>query len=381
MIHVEEINDIQRLADDRLLWNALLPQTPGGKLLHSPRLARTLLAALRRPAAAADADRPRRSPAGGNPPPGRASANKRGWATCGRSPIRCTTGAPFYGPIGPNPTATLLAGLRHIARNPPRLGHARPPLGQCQRLRSRPRASGQWSKPAFVLTPKFGNIAPRIELDGSWEDYWNGRDKKWRHNVERCSRRLHESGEVSFIRYRPQGAAAGDGDPRWDLYDACVELAARSWQGGGGETATLSSPGVRQFLRDVHAAAARSGNVDLNLLLLDGRPVAFAYNYICDGQIYGLRKGFDPDFSTLRPGATLDKMMLEDGFRRDNRSYDLGVGSLEVKAPWQTSVATSYRLTHFPAAISRVQLLRLKRWLSGKGILPASPKQRLASAT
>ena len=73
--------------------------------------------------------------------------------------------------------------------------------------------------------------------------------------------------------------------------------------------------------------------------------------------------------------------MLEDGFRRDDRLYDLGVGSLEVKAPWQTSLATSYRLTHFPAAISRVQLLRLKRWLSGKGILPGSPKQRLASAT
>ena len=187
--------------------------------------------------------------------------------------------------------------------------------------------------------------------------------------------------QVSFIRYRPQGAACGDGDPRWDLYDACVELAARSWQSDGGDTATLNSPGIRQFLREVHAAAARSGNVDLNLLLLDGRPVAFVYNYIYDGRIYGLRKGFDPEFSSLRPGATLEKMMLEDAFRRDDRSYDLGVGSLEIKAPWQTSLATSYRLTHYPATISRVQLLRLKRWLAVKGILPASPKQRLASAT
>ena len=35
MIHVEEINDIERLADDRLLWNALLPQTPGAGFFQS----------------------------------------------------------------------------------------------------------------------------------------------------------------------------------------------------------------------------------------------------------------------------------------------------------------------------------------------------------
>ena len=58
--------------------------------------------------------------------------------------------------------------------------------------------------------------------------------------------------------------------------------------------------------------------------------------------------------------------MLEDGFRRGDRAYDLGIGSLAIKRPWQTAVATSYRVTHFPATISRVQILRLKRWLMGR---------------
>lgn len=379
MIHVEEINDIERLADDRLLWNALAPQTPDASFFHSldwlELYWRHFGGQQRLRALIVRADR---QPVGILPLVVCSERTRVGNVRTLTYPLH--DWGTFYGPIGPNPTATLLAGLRHIARTRrdwDMLDLRWVDVDGCDRGRS----ERTMEQVGFCPHAQVWDVAPRIEIDGRWEDYWNGRDKKWRHNVERCSRRLHESGEVSFIRHRPQGAAAGDGDPRWDLYDACVELAARSWQGGGGETATLSSPGVRQFLRDVHAAAARSGNVDLNLLLLDGRPAAFAYNYICDGQIYGLRKGFDPDFSTLRPGATLDKMMLEDGFRRDDRSYDLGVGSLEVKAPWQTSVATSYRLTHFPAAISRVQLLRLKRWLSGKGILPASPKQRLASAT
>ena len=62
----------------------------------------------------------------------------------------------------------------------------------------------------------------------------------------------------------------------------------------------------------------------MNLLLLDRRPVAFVYNYVYDGWIYGLRKGFDPEFAAFRPGLVLEKMMVEDGFRRGDRCVRLG---------------------------------------------------------
>ena len=153
---------------------------------------------------------------------------------------------------------------------------------------------------------------------------------------------------------------------RWDLYDACVDVARRSWQNATDDGTTLCSPEVYDYLRETHAAAARTGCVDMNVLCLDGRPVAFVYNYFYDGRIYGLRKGFDPEFSAIRPGMVLERMILEDGFRRGDTCYDLGVGSLDIKEPWQTAMATSYRFTHFPTTISRVQLLRLKRWLMGR---------------
>ena len=210
------------------------------------------------------------------------------------------------------------------------------------------------------------DVAPRIELKTTWSEYWASREKKWRHNVERCGRRLAELGKVAFVRYRPDGAAGGDGEPCWDLYDACVELARRSWQSAVDDGTTLCSEEIRQYLRDTHEAAARTGSVDMNLLFLDDRPIAFVYNYVLDGRIYGLRKGFDPEFSAVRPGLWLDARMVEDSFRRGDRCYDLGVGSLEVKRPWQTSLAASYRFTHFPATVSRVQLLRLKRWLAAR---------------
>ena len=71
-----------------------------------------------------------------------------------------------------------------------------------------------------------------------------------------------------------------------------MAVAGRSWQGDADDGTTLSHPAVRDFLRDVHAAAARQGAVDLGLLLLAGRPLAFIYHYHYAGRFYGLRKGF-----------------------------------------------------------------------------------------
>ena len=138
----------------------------------------------------------------------------------------------FYGPIGPNPTATLLAGLPH-SPHATRLGHARPSLGRWRRLR--PGADERTMELAGLHPHAKPGTLPRGSRSRAWQDYWSGRDKKWRHNIERCGRRLAEQGEVTFQRYRPEGAGRGDGDPRWDLYDACVEIARRSWQSSGGE--------------------------------------------------------------------------------------------------------------------------------------------------
>ena len=374
MIHVEEINQIERLADRRLLWNALLSQTRGANFFQSldwleiywrhfgagQRLRVLVVSAAG-------------GPVGILPLVVRTESTRVGRVRTLTYPLH--NWGTFYGPIGPNPTATLLAGLRHVGHSPRRLGHARPPLGQRGRLQSgadraddgtgrlSPRQAGLGRGPA---DPDRGHLAgvleqPRQEMAA---EYRALRPPPGR------------TGHGQLRALSARGHAVGDDDPRWDLYDACVEVARRSWQSGVNNGATLSSPEVSEYLRETHAAAARAGGVDANLLLLDGRPVAFVYNYVYDGCVYGLRKGFDPEFAQLRPGLALETRMVEDGFRRADRCYDLGVGSLAVKRAWQTDVAASYRFTYFPGGISRVQLLRLKRWLTGRIKGPAYPACR-----
>ena len=201
-----------------------------------------------------------------------------------------------------------------------------------------------------------------VDLPETWGEYWQARPRKWRENVRRCRRRLGDLGKVEYVRYRPEGISYGDADPRWDLFDACIAIARKSWQSDSSTGNTLCSRQVESFLRDVHEVAVRVGAVDLNLVFVDGRPVAFAYNYHMNGRVFGLRKGYDPEFHAGSPGVVLDHLMLEDGHGRGDVHYDFGVGAIEAKRYWVTSEATSYRMTHFRSGVARSQLLRWKRW-------------------
>ena len=234
MIHVEEINDIQRLADDRLLWNALLPQTPGASFFH--RLDWLELywrhfgdgSGCGPWSSAPTASRWESSPWS-------SATNKRGSATCGRSPIRCTTGA------------LSMARSARIPRRPCWPASAMSPksaaTGTCSTSAGSMStaaiaggANGRWSKSAFVPRPSLGRRPAdrdRRHVGGLLE--WAGR--KWRHNVERCSRRLDESGEVSLVRYRPQGRPAATAIPA-----GTFTTPASIWPRGVGKAAAATTP-------------------------------------------------------------------------------------------------------------------------------------------
>jgi CelD/BcsL family acetyltransferase involved in cellulose biosynthesis len=362
MDRIQEINDIQALTPHRATWNALLSQTRNATFFHSfdwlecywkhfgpgQRL-RVLLHC--------ENDQLR----GILPLVVTNEPTRVGTVRVLTYPLH--DWGSFYAPVGPTPAATLRAGLRHIRQTPRDwdlldLRWVDPNGFEQDQAEQVMRDAGLKSK-----KQAWANMA-EISLAGNWDGYWKSRGKKWRHNVSNCTRRMTELGELRYVRYRPAGEARGDGDPRWDLFDTCVELSRRSWQGSSTSGTTLCHASVHDFLRQAHGIAARCGALDLNLLLSNDKAVAFAYNYFWDGRIYGLRMGFEPGFESCGPGTVLQRMILEDSFRRGDRHYDMGVCYLEGKRPWMTKIATSYHYTHYPVDFSRVQILRAKRWLT-----------------
>jgi CelD/BcsL family acetyltransferase involved in cellulose biosynthesis len=270
----------------------------------------------------------------------------------------------FYGPVGPQPAETLAAGLAHIRRTNRDWDILDLRTVDDERT-DQEQTRGAFAAAGLPSLKAGWNQASVIELDGTWDEYWAARDSHFRGNVRRGERKLRAAGQVTCIRYRPQGEAAGDADPRWDLFDMCVNVAQQSWQGSSSTGTTLSHDSIREFLRDVHVAAVRAGALDLNLLLIDGRPAAFMYNYHYQGHVSGLRMGFDPAVSRDGAGNVLVQSLVRDSFERGDRVLDLGPGYEPYKRHWRTAVVPSYRYSHFAPTALRAQALHIKRRVWG----------------
>jgi CelD/BcsL family acetyltransferase involved in cellulose biosynthesis len=368
MVRVLEINRIEELASLRQEWEDLLRQTPGASFFQSldwlgaywnhfgaGQTLRTIIVL--------EEDRP----VGIVPLVVRNEKSKVGWLRVLTFPLH--DWGSFYGPIGPQPGPTLAAALEHVRRT--RRNWDIVELRWQGFPGADPLESGRAMLAAgFHAYASLWNRAAVVDLEGTWDSYWSGRKRAWLRRFRHDERKLACRGDVSYVRYRPAGRYAGqvgnlshdDGSPRWDLYEACEDIARRSWQNGATNGTTLSHESVRGFLREAHQAAAAAGAVDLNLLLLDGSPVAFIYGYHYSGYVYGLRRGYDAGRAPEGAGNVLLAYTLRDSFARGDRLYDMGVGSLSSKRHFETRVIPVLRYSHYPPLALRTQVLRIKRW-------------------
>ena len=87
-----------------------------------------------------------------------------------------------------------------------------------------------------------------VDFAGGWNQYLAGKSHKARHEMRRVLRRVFDGGDVEYIRHRPNPAREGDGDPRWDLFAMCQQVALASWQATSTTGNTLTHERVRHFL-------------------------------------------------------------------------------------------------------------------------------------
>ena len=365
MAHVIEVNDLEELESYRLTWNALLPLTPRASLFHSLDWLKTFWKffgserRLRVLIVLSDD-----KPIGIVPLCVQTEQYHIGPARVLTYPL--SDWGMWYSPIGPNPSACLFMAMKHLSVTPRDwdmldLRWVGVSPGQSDPTARSLHATGwQARRSAYQQTSL-------VQLDGTdWESYRAGLSAKWRHELGRQQRGLERNFQIHVERHRPLGACRGDSEPRWDLYENCLEIAEQSWQGESTTGNTLSHDHVRGFLRACHEVAARLGMLDMVVLKLDDQPAAFQYNYLYDGRLYGLRMGFDRNYAKYGVGKCLLGWTLEDSFARGDQELDLGIGDFDFKRRFRTTVATSQRYTYYPWQAWRGQGVRLSRWIKSR---------------
>lgn len=275
---------------------------------------------------------------------------------------------PHFGPIGDLPTATLYAAFQYLAGSNRAwdlldLRWINPALDR-GRTANAMRCHGM--TPA--LLPWDGSYA--VELN-QFDQYLEHRSAKFRKTVRRKIRHAERVG-IRFQRYRPAGVVPGNEAPDMLRFEACVELAARTWQGQSETGTTLSHDSVRHYFRDCFMAASCLGMMDLATLERDGRILAFVYNLHHAGRVLGLRIGYDPDFPQLSLGTVLMGCQIRDSCQRGDTLLDLGPGHLEVKRRWITHELPAQRVCHYASRSLSARVLRWGHWWKYMHMRPTS---------
>lgn len=365
MADVVEINSLDELESYRLVWNSLLPNTPRASFFHTydwfatywkhfgqRRQMRVLVI------------RASGTPIGIVPLCVQRERYHVGNVRVLTYPL--SDWGLWYGPIGSNQSAAMFMALRHV-RDTPR-DWDMIDLRWVSAERADRSATGRALR-AAGWNPRKNSYQQNsvVQLsDYDWDSFFASRPKKWRHEIRRQIHALKRDHKVTFHRHRPDGLAFGNGDPRWDLFEDCLDVSRNSWQSQSKSGNTLCHQHVEPFLRDCHAMAAKLGMLDVALLKVDGQSAAFQYNYCYDGKISGLRMGYDQRFSSQGVGNVALNYTLEDSFRRGDSQFDLGVGDFPFKRRLRTHVETSSRFTCYPRLAWRAQGVRLTRWLKSR---------------
>jgi CelD/BcsL family acetyltransferase involved in cellulose biosynthesis len=182
--------------------------------------------------------------------------------------------------------------------------------------------------------------APYVPVEGPFEEYMGGLDRKFRKEIGRLWRRLEERGEAR-VGYE-DGSARLD-----DLLTEGFALEGSGWKDEAG-TAIRSDPTRERFYREVAAWAAERGWLRLAFLRLDERAIAFDFCLEQGGAFYVLKGGFDVEERRLGPGTLLTHHGIERAFERRLASYELLGQADDYKRAWTPHTRERVRFQAFP---------------------------------
>ena len=364
MAQVVEINDPAELSSYRLLWTKLYSETAGASFFHSLDWLETYWRHY------GDRQRLRvlvvyaaESPIGILPLVVRRETTRLGTVRVLTYPL--ADWGSFYGPIGS--TSDGHADCRPGACAATEADWDLIDLRWIDGTEACDRTLRAMEIRGFSATTAVWAKSAQVELDGDM-GHLLGRPQA--HLAEERALCREAAGDctapVEFLRFRPRGAAWGDGDPYWPLYDECEIVGPAQLARKLDDRHHLVARGGATVLRAAHEAAAHAGAADVSLLSVGGVPVAFAYCYQSAGYVYGLRMGFDAEQAHEGAGTvlhgTLDRRQLPT--RRPDRRPGKRISRLQAAL----ADATGRKLPRDPFSLRaepKAQALRLKRWLAG----------------
>lgn len=166
--------------------------------------------------------------------------------------------------------------------------------------------------------------SPYLDINFTWQDYLDSRDKKVRKNWDYFERKLNKEGQVEVLTITDPSSID-------DMLKQAYTIEQSSWKGGQG-SAIANSSNTADFYHDLAQSMSQKGEFQLHFLRLNDKAIAFDYCLIHKDRYSVLKTGYDPAYSKSSPGRVLRKITLKRIYE-DNKFklYDL----LGAKDAWK----------------------------------------------
>jgi CelD/BcsL family acetyltransferase involved in cellulose biosynthesis/peptidoglycan/xylan/chitin deacetylase (PgdA/CDA1 family) len=175
-----------------------------------------------------------------------------------------------------------------------------------------------------------------LGLPDSWENYLSILEPRFRTKVRSSLALLSKS-----VKVNPARCSSERELEEW--LPLLFDLHTRRW-------ASEDLPGVfrdptkRAFYHDISRASLERGWLAFHRLDWGERPLALQYGLIYNNCFHLLQEGYDPDFSTIRPGVALRAWLMRHWIEAGLCEYDFLAGAAPYKLDWGATAVSSTRL-------------------------------------
>ena len=198
----------------------------------------------------------------------------------------------------------------------------------------------------------------RLALPKTWEEFLGMVSKGHRKKLRRADRELFETGRAVLRTVENCEQL----DPAMDVL---IDLHQKRRQMLG-EPGCFASPRFTAFHREVARRLLLAGQLQLQLLDLDGRTVAAEYQLASQGVTYVYQAGIDPQRLVDEPGQLITAATVKRAIEQGGRAIDFLRGDEPYKAHFRAVARPLLALRVVPnRTMSR---LRNKLWLAGRGV-------------
>jgi CelD/BcsL family acetyltransferase involved in cellulose biosynthesis len=184
-----------------------------------------------------------------------------------------------------------------------------------------------------------------IPYEGNWDDYQAHLNSRFRKNLRRSQRGLDVLGKHTVQHVKGK-------EVTWDTIQAIIEVNRHA-------TFPLIcvSENDQALHRELIHVMAEKGWVDIYILTLDNKPIAYEYGFLYKGRMGDWRVGFDRRVDpTVSVGVFLTMAVLKIGFDEKQKEIDFLRGDEGYKNDWRPA----YReYVHIKAARIRNPLAAL----------------------